>query len=717
MLTTNSIRGAEMRPGNPWEWTPTSEVPEIVREDRVARQEWYSKNPWHFYTGVEGVNPNLRVGDDNPARRWDGAVLDFDVKMTVPEILALLERHKGPAPSWLEESLGRKYRLVWLFEQPMPIENNQFFVIAAKLLLAELKVKIFPGLDEGAYKTASRLYANGGVWHRLAGAPLSRDLILATAFRAAREFDTVAGISSDIPLSEVWAAVQQKFPKLRWPSEFVIGSQGPSFWVPGSESPMSAIVKKDGMFTFAAHAEKPFFHWRDILGSDFVRGFEDSTIAKATEGIFAESGGKYWRAFMDHEKVAWRHESKEEVVMHLRVDAKLSAKPGPGGEPSLIDQCMQFARNRNWIDGAAPLVFRPYGISRLNGLRILNRSRVQAMPPAPGGATEWGDGFPWIGGFLPFFFVSKQQFDFFRCWLARGYQGAIRGEPEQCQAIFFSGGAGTGKTLCSNCIVGGIFGGAADVTNYLLNRSDFNSELFMAGMWCVDDDTINRSTGDRKLFAAMVKRTVANRLIRVNEKHQKAIMVDHCAKLIITMNDDERSREGLVDTDISMMDKVALLRTVKDKYVFPDSPEMKDILERELPHLCRYLLHYQIPREWRGDARFGIKTEHNEELLESARQSSDTATFLELLLDFLRQFFADSPKNAAWVGTTTNLVTGMCADPSRTQLILKSYPPAQVSRLLKSMQAQGTLRITCATHRDGLRYWTILKSDIPGNES
>jgi len=716
MLTTDSIRGAEMRPGAPWEWTPKMAVPDEVRENHVARQEWYQKNPWHFYTGVEGVNPNLRVGDDNPARRWDCAVLDFDVKMSAQEVLSLIERHKGPLPGWLEESLGRKYRLLWLFEEPMVIENNQFFVLAAKLLLAELKVKIFPGLDEGAYKTASRLYANGGVWHRLAGAPLSRDLILATAFRAAREFDTVAGLSSDIPIAEVWAAIQQKFPGLRWPTEFVIGSQGPSFWVPGSASPMSAIVKKDGMFTFAAHAERPFFPWRDILGQDFVRGYENTTIAKATEGIFSESGGKYWRVFMDNDKIAWRHESKEEIVMHLRVDVKLSAKPGPSGEPSLIDQCMQFSRNRNWIDGAAPLVFRHYGISQVSGLRILNRSRVQVMQPAPGGPTEWGDGFPWVGKFLPFFLTNKRQFEFFRCWCARNYQGALRGEPEQCQAIFFAGAAGTGKTLTSNRIVGLIFGGAADVTNYLMGRSDFNSELFLAGVWCVDDDTINRTTGDRKQFAAMVKRTVANRLIRVNEKHQKAIMVDHCAKLLITMNDDERSREGLVDADISMMDKVALLRTVKDKYPFPDGPEMKSILERELPHFCRYLLHFQTPTEWRGDARFGIVTEHNEELLESARQSSETATFMELLIGFLRQYYGDAPKSNAWVGTTTDLVTQMASDPTRSQLLLKSYPPPHVARLLKSMQAQGLLKITCATRRDSLRYWTLLKSDLPNNE-
>jgi hypothetical protein len=182
------------------------------------------------------------------------------------------------------------------------------------------------------------------------------------------------------------------------------------------------------------------------------------------------------------------------------------------------------------------------------------------------------------------------------------------------------------------------------------------------------------------------------------------------------MNDDERSREGLVDADISMMDKVALLRTIKEKFPFPDAPEMKSILERELPHFCRYLLHFQIPSEWRGDARFGIVTEHNEDLLESARQSSETATFTELLMGFLRQYFADSPKSLAWVGTTTDLVSQMALDPTRAQLLMKSYPPAQVARLLKSMQAQELLKITCATRRDTLRYWTILKADLPSND-
>ena len=69
----------------------------------------------------------------------------------------------------------------------------------------------------------------------------------------------------------------------------------PTFWVPESISPLSAIVRENGVQTFSAHAHKPFFSWPELLGAEWVKQFEDGKTGAAIEGIKFDGRSFYVR--------------------------------------------------------------------------------------------------------------------------------------------------------------------------------------------------------------------------------------------------------------------------------------------------------------------------------------------------------------------------------------------------------------------------------------
>src|SRR6266850_539626 len=101
-LTERSVK-----PGNPWEFTPTETLTEQIRKDKQSRQEWYqSVSTQHcFYTVVEGANPNQRISKDNPPRLIHGFAADYDVKIPkarIDEVIAAMKIK----PAYVEKSLG-----------------------------------------------------------------------------------------------------------------------------------------------------------------------------------------------------------------------------------------------------------------------------------------------------------------------------------------------------------------------------------------------------------------------------------------------------------------------------------------------------------------------------------------------------------------------------------------------------------------------------------
>ena len=103
---------------------------------------------------------------------------------------------------------------------------------------------------------------------------------------------------------------------------------------------------------------------------------------------------------------------------------------------------------------------------------------------------------------------------------------------------------------------------------------------------------------------------------------------------------------------------------------------------------------------------FGVRCYHHASLIETARQSGNTAGFIELLERFLRSWFS-SPSQLDWSGSATDLLAEMMADES-TKHVAAKYTPDQIGRRLGQLKSQG-YPIDYSRQNGGnrTRSWTI----------
>lgn len=708
-LMTRSLRPA---PPKPWEFKPATEISDQVRKNKVERQVWY-KNPQtkhHFYTLVEPCNPNQRVTKkDNPPRLLHGVVADFDLPIPEATVYAAVgDMNVGPA--WIEQSLGGNWRLVFTFEQPIPVDTYEFCAFVLDQAVAWLKLESLPGLDRQAVVDPSRMFCNGCVWSDNTGyGAISAAEVQAFFVAAGKAFTFKAADKVEIPMDVIYAALAKKYPNLTWPSEFAPESQGPSFWVEGSTSPMSAIVKPDGMFTFSAHASKPFYSWSEILGADFVKEFETQSTAQATHGSFFD-GLKYWRKIANGR---FASEVKEDFAQHLTNNCRLSTKPDNQGT-SPLSRAMQFIRDHQRVSGAAPLLFQPKGaVVSYQGTQFLNIADDNLIRPTDS-AQEWGEtgGFPFISSVLDNLFEPTTQLPIFLAWLHHFYRSAGEGKPLPGQNIFLAGGPAVGKTLTSGSIVGRLLGGSIEARDYILGEDKFGGQLFSYAVWTCDDETVADSESARTRFSAFIKKLAANQSFNYHQKFERPVMIPWMGRVVITLNLDFVSCRVLPSLDNSALDKISLFRcSDTPKIKFPDRYEIEATLKTELPNFGRYLLDMTIAPELRGDSRYGVKAFQEPSLRVRAHQTNKSAQFRELLVEHLKLHFKDNPTADIWKGSAVELHRLLTVNPLNSE-ILRSLRLDSMSRCLEAAERAGDLAVSSETDALGVRHWVIPKGKL-----
>ena len=267
---------------NPWEGDWLRKVPPNAITDKKARGVWMNlpTTEYNAYSGFEGVNAGRRVNGDktesgNPPLRHHALAIDYDFPLSEVEVEAGVAR-MTIKPNWIERSLSSNWRLVWLFETPVPMINYAFAVEWLASLDQILPFRQLAGIDENALKAPERYLTNGGVWKKLHDAPVPASLLMGHYAEISRKFNwTDSGLGVTVPLDVAAGRLKELFPRFAsWEGDFVLDSQGPSFWIDGSESPKSAIVRATGIQTFSGHATKPFFDWSELLGHEFVKQFK-----------------------------------------------------------------------------------------------------------------------------------------------------------------------------------------------------------------------------------------------------------------------------------------------------------------------------------------------------------------------------------------------------------------------------------------------------------
>lgn len=698
-LTEQSLTVCE-----PWAFTVTEDITAQIRGDKQRRQEFYQTPTTRhcFYTTIEPSNPNQRPSkENNPPRLLHGFAVDYDAKIPdarIDEAVASMP----VKPAWIERSLGGGCRLVWTMEAPLGVDSYDFAVFLLQRAIKWLALDMLPCLDQGAFTDPTRLLCNGGEWRATGHGAIPAMVLQGFYVEAARAFNFRGSDGPEAPLDVVEAELRRRFPNFSWPVDFALETQGPTFWVEGSTSPLSAIVKKAGMFTFSAHAGKSFFTWADLLGAEFIREFSTNAIAKATSDVWWD-GKKFWR----RKQGSYVSLEKDELLNFFEVTCRLNGKPDKSGV-SAIKEAFNHIYEQNSIDCAVPFVCRKFGPTEHLGVRKLNTWINRCVRPADE-LSAWGSEgkFPLLAEILDHLFSPHEQLPHFLAWWKYYYESALNETPRPGQNTFLMGGVNAGKTLVNREFVGVSVGGYADASSYLIKGGAFNSHLISVPHWAVDDEAMSESEQARQNFQSAIKKMAANPSHAYNKKFEAEGMTEWMGRVVITSNLDFVSSRNMGTMDDSSGDKTNLFRCATNSTMqFPERPVLIATLKRELPFLLRWLVDWEVPAEIPRDTRFGFAPHHEASLVEQAHQGSKAAPFVELLVESLREYFEGNPQVAEWRGTVTQLTRLLHTNPLNDNVI-RTLRLEQAHRYLEMIQRSK--RVICLTTTDdfGSRVWVF----------
>lgn len=684
----------------PWDFKLVAPISKQIRLDKQSRQEWYQNaaTVHNYYTALEPANPNMRPSKENPPRAIHAFCVDYDVAIPEERVDEAIKALKLK-PSYVERSLGGNVRLIWCLPRPLMSETYDFTCFLLEKAINWLNLEILPGLDAGAFTTPTRLLCNGGEWRAVAGAkPIPENELQAFFVKCAKEFKFEAGESSEIPLDVVEAELKKRYPNFNWPNDFVVDTQGPTFWVPESTSPLSAILKAEGFVTFSAHAVKPFYSWKDILGPEFIKQFLVESISKATSDIWWDSK-RFWRKKGE----VYVPLDSPELLNYFKVNCRLSTKPGPDGS-STAENALNHIYNVNHIAGAAPFVFQPQGPLMYQGRRVLNTVVNRAMKPAAE-PQEWGVNFPNAAAMLDTMFDPIEQLAYFLAWWKYAYESALLLKPRPGQNTFLMGGTGIGKTLLNRQMVGASLGGFVDASDLLINKAQFNSEFFEAPLWCIDDETTSGDDRVRASFSAMLKKVTANQSFKFNKKFEVGAMIEWMGRVFVTLNPDFVSSRILGSMDNSSKDKTNLFKCVAEPvYKFTSREHTAEWVAKELPFLLRWLIDWEPPEHVTRDSRFGFKSYQELSLLDRATQGGTASAFKDLLRDELNSYFTLDQNKKEWRGTVTDMLRWLHSNPIN-EIVTRSLRLDQINRYLEFIQREGIVICKTETGASKQRIW------------
>lgn len=696
-----NLRARTATPALPWDGK--LELPEFA--DKESFRVWASSDTTDsvFVSAFEGVNPHGRINKNNEPCKMHGLIADYDTPLTDEVLLEGLARGSkiGFKPMYAHKTFSGGARVIWMFEEPIHVLPGVLKEFLG-LLVRETKAKtLFPRLDEAIYKP-DQYYAWMPGAIKFADTPIRSETIhslLGDAVEKSKKYRGEGDVQ--IPLETIYQKVQEVYPG-RWTGAFEEGLRGPLFWMEDGVDRVGAQITKTGMVSYSTRSTKGFMTWSDLFGAAWVREFQEDRFGGPMQTYWYD-GKYYWKRGLEN---FWMAQESGNTRHDIVGTYSLSAVPDARGSLSEADEAMRRIRESRRVHGAIPCLYDPREAIVRNGKRILNIGKTRVMQPETT-AGAWGENFPWLASFLDQAIDPIESLPFLLSWLKRFYVSALEGKLLPGQAVFIAGPVGQGKTFFGTEIVSRLLGGGCDASDYLVQGSSFNAELFEVALWNVDDSSSADSAEAHKRFSRMIKRGVANTKHTYHRKFHDAETVNWNGRIIDTLNDDPESIQAVPHTDGSILDKISLFK-FKGHQLFENIGylELEATLDQELPHLAAWLRDWEIPAECLGSKRYGVKSYHHPMLLAESRASSSAHGFSEFLELFLKNFKSDNPKATEWRGTSTDLLLAFGNDASLASSVKMFVSNSRsLGRMLASLGATGE-KVERKTY-DGFTVWKI----------
>lgn len=634
----------------------------------------------HFFlSACQGLDPEVRVTADNPARRLHGVIADFDAPLRPTWQADLIEKTTPELrPRFVARTFSGFARAVWVFQRPVLVPNHDTATYFLKRFLKEAKARtILDGLDDAGSTDPTQYFELGMDWHELDANPVSSALVEKWMSDAGAE-KLRSGMSPDliaVPLETVAAEAARR--GWQWPGgwdAFNEGARGTRFWDSGDA--MSAIVRSTGMQCFTG--ERGFVPWASIFGPDFVRRAGDDAVGRATDGIYFEHPATFYVREDREGKRYFQPTSESHLRLRLRRLGLSDSRP-KGGMTSPLDDAVDSILQTRQVQGTTAAFYDPQEVVlESTGDRKLNISNVSLYPPTPEANPAWGDGFPLGRRYFDSLFPEAEQREHFLAWVAHFYRAGLRGRPVRGLAAFVAGPPSSGKTFLSNFVLGKIFGSTAVATNYLVGEDQFNGSLFASPIWTVDDAIAPSDPRARQRYSQLVKMAVANDRMTQRKMYREGTTAEWLGRIIVTLNDDPESVQLLPSTEMSIMDKLSFFRASPAEFDGP-WPSNADFAPEWGP-FCAWLRDWKIPGDIAVGGRFGVRPYHHIDLVRSAETSQDTRNFEDMVNQWRAHFFEQNPTSDSWEGNPTSLLQSLSTIESLDIVVRGSFQKVSAIR-------------------------------------
>ena len=330
----------------------------------------------------------------------------------------------------------------------------------------------------------------------------------------------------------------------------------------------------------------------------------------------------------------------------------LSPKVPKTGGLSAVRKALLMVQETYPVHGIYPAFYNKADVVCIAHQNYLNTSLVKPLQPVVDFNPEWGNGFPWLANYYARIFRDEQR-EYYLHWLMHYYRQALSGCPGRGLAGFIAGPVGVGKTFMNRQIHEKLFGGSMDASGYLTRSDQFNSNLVASPWWTVDDAVAQTDNKTREGYSQMIKMITANEGIVMRGMHREGFRAPWFGRLCVTMNDDPDSLKMLPMTDISIKDKIVVIRALETGFKNGEWATSAHV-DSELPYFAAYLRDVEPnPEIWGG--RFGIQPYLDPEIISLSESAGHTAGTKEILEAWLEKLHTDHPEKTEWVGTATQL--------------------------------------------------------------
>ena len=655
-----------------------------------------------FYSTVEGRAPSKRISTENPANKVYGIVADYDApvdwSLVDGKIVTLCGKN---SPTWRSKTYSNYIRLVWEFEQGVPIPPDMFPAFAKELKKILRLNKIFAGFDETSLNP-SQYFELGSEWTKI-GTPLPKSVVHTALLKAAETNPPQSGDTA-IPIDVVADKVKADYGH-RWVGPFDVGSRGPLFWIDDGIDREGCQVAEDGMICYSDRAGRGFLSWRDIFGPLFVEDYEQKKLGSLLDEYWFN--GKKFFKLLDNIAVEI---PRDQLVLELR-QMGFCPKQKKGKPLSEVEAAVLVVSNQNRITEIAPVVFSKDRVVEENGNRILNTSTVEPVEPASDGDPQhW----PFIHAWLHQLFensTSRPTVDYFFAWMKRFYEAILDRETKQGQALILVGPTNKGKSLLSNRVISGLVGGFSDASDYLSGHTKFNKDLGRVASWVIDDTTSASSFQDQRKATELIKRAVANPRIEYMAKYADSISIPWAGRVIMSLNMDANSLSVIPALDSSNRDKLMALR-ISDNATsnFPPNKMLEATIKSELPHFGKWLLDWAVPQEIESYGRFGVTSFIDVSVSSAAYDNSSRSAVAELVEFFSKKCRALNDTLRTWEGTLTEFqVTLHDLNNGRSVGMSNNleFVRRGMSALEEAGKANSGIRPVKSVGQGGGKVWTI----------